>query len=160
MATIYNSTDRETAMKYVRVIHKDLDPNLPQKGKHKVYFIDKMWDDLDDFLTSDDYKDFFECYENVMRDRIRLYKKWTADGTYQFLGAYKIGDRLYMEHISDGIRFLSQVSISCCIDNGGFNEVAIIENLLLLHEKNWSPCNENRALFRKSNAFITKLYSL
>jgi len=114
----------------------------------RIYEYSKEFETLDELYNSEELKQIYSGYLNVMSDRMRMDRENDISGGTKFIGAYLVGTDIYKKYKADGLTFFKKITVHSCINNTPFNEVLIIPGFITVIHRRWGRCEENRVRLR------------
>jgi hypothetical protein len=141
----------EKEASYINLDAKFLNETF-EEASERFFKIDKKWNNPEDLYNSEEVAEIYDFYEYELSRIKRLMNKWISEGTFKFLGGYKIGDNVYTHmQTKEGYMVFQKVEIGCCIHNGGlmtmsvldFNGLNMVKIYKLPDNKCYKKCDQN-----------------
>jgi len=114
----------------------------------------------EEWFDSQDAKDFYKCYENVLSDEKYRFKRNSLgmeNQKYYIMAEQAYGNPIvYHYYELDGVRRLAtqHVSFSCIHDGGCHQAYILLDRAIEIVTRNWANTKENWNAFKKRHTII------
>lgn len=110
--------------------------------------ITQQWESIEEFFTSPEMIERFECYDHVRMDQLRLSQRWEKENTFKFMKGIQIGDKLFKVYksVEQGIIMAKEITIGSCLSTMPFHQWSFQSefNSVSVYPRHWTKDRKHR----------------